>query len=204
MGPGTANWVEFDHGLRLEHSEKERLYTPAVYDSYRVLDWDKEILADGLPPVFRAQGFDGVDARVYEMCHRLPWPLRPRCFSVLVVTARTVPGGAGGTGPGREGLLVVQVPIDLSTLKEALYSNGRNAVEGLDGLKGKRVVSGVYTSVERALVTGGGEVEWVMGTASDAKGWLPMWAQKLGVPGAVVKDVGLFVGWVGRNRKGGS
>ncbi len=39
-------------------------------------------------------------------------------------------------------------------------------------------------------------VEWVMATASDAKGWLPMWVQKLGVPGAVVKDVGLFIRWV--------
>ena len=39
-------------------------------------------------------------------------------------------------------------------------------------------------------------IEWVMATASDAKGWLPMWAQKLGVPSAVVKDVGLFLGWV--------
>lgn len=38
-------------------------------------------------------------------------------------------------------------------------------------------------------------IEWVMATASDAKGWLPMWVQKLGVPSAVVKDVGLFVGW---------
>lgn len=39
-------------------------------------------------------------------------------------------------------------------------------------------------------------IEWVMATASDAKGWLPMWAQKLGVPSAVVKDVGLVIGWL--------
>ena len=38
-----------------------------------------------------------------------------------------------------------------------------------------------------------------MATASDAKGWLPMWVQKLGVPGAVVKDVGLFIRWI-RNK----
>ena len=36
-------------------------------------------------------------------------------------------------------------------------------------------------------------IDWVMATASDAKGWLPMWMQKLGVPSAVVKDVGLFM-----------
>ena len=41
-----------------------------------------------------------------------------------------------------------------------------------------------------------------MTTASDAKGWLPMWVQKLGVPGAVVKDVGLFMKWVVGLRRG--
>ena len=43
-------------------------------------------------------------------------------------------------------------------------------------------------------------IEWVMATASDAKGWLPMWAQKMGVPSAVVKDVGLFIRWVQKKR----
>lgn len=44
------------------------------------------------------------------------------------------------------------------------------------------------------------DIEWIMATTSDAKGWLPMWAQKMGVPGAVVKDVGLFVKWVSEHR----
>ena len=35
-----------------------------------------------------------------------------------------------------------------------------------------------------------------MATTSDAKGWLPMYLQKLGVPGAVIKDVGLFMKWI--------
>jgi hypothetical protein len=39
---GTADWREFDHGLRVQHSEHERDYTPDVYDSHRVLDWDEE------------------------------------------------------------------------------------------------------------------------------------------------------------------
>ena len=43
-------------------------------------------------------------------------------------------------------------------------------------------------------------IEWIMATASDAKGWLPMWAQKMGVPGAVVKDVGLLIKWVSEQR----
>ncbi len=43
-------------------------------------------------------------------------------------------------------------------------------------------------------------IEWTMATASDAKGWLPMWAQKMGVPSAVVKDVGYFISWVHKKR----
>jgi hypothetical protein len=41
-----------------------------------------------------------------------------------------------------------------------------------------------------------------MGTASDAGGNLPMWAQKMGVPGAVVKDVGLFMQYCEDQRRG--
>ena len=44
------------------------------------------------------------------------------------------------------------------------------------------------------------DVEWLMAVASDTKGWLPMWMQKLGLPGAIVKDVGLFMKWTEQNR----
>ena len=60
----------------------------------------------------------------------------------------------------------------------------------------------VYTSIERCIVHEYGndplnsEIIWMMATASDAKGWLPMWMQKLGVPGAVIKDVGLVIKWL--------
>ncbi|MCJ1477976.1 hypothetical protein MMC13_006651 [Lambiella insularis] len=182
--PGTASWAEFDEGLRVGHSEKERMYTPDVYDSYRVLGWEGEMSG------VRVQGFEEVEMSLYEMCHELPAPLKPRVFSVVVVTAKTA---------GEEGLLVVQVPVDAAALGEAMYSNGRNEREGGDGVKRKRCVRGMYVSVERARVLDG-EVEWVMATASDAGGWLPMWSQKMGVPGAVVKDVGLFIKWVGENR----
>lgn len=39
-----------------------------------------------------------------------------------------------------------------------------------------------------------------MATASDAGGYLPMWAQKLGIPGAVVNDVGLLMKWIDGKR----
>ena len=44
---GTATWEEFDGGLRVQHSEHEREYTPDVFDSFKVLDWDAETDALG-------------------------------------------------------------------------------------------------------------------------------------------------------------
>lgn len=62
-----------------------------------------------------------------------------------------------------------------------------------------------YASIElcRLVADQGVEmVEWTMATTSDAKGWLPMWVQKLGIPGAISKDVAYFMNWVaGRRRK---
>ncbi|MCJ1281997.1 hypothetical protein MMC26_001320 [Xylographa opegraphella] len=196
---GTASWAEFDAGLRAQHSEHERAYTPDVYAAQRVLDWDAETETESVGAQLAAHGFRAVRLRLYEICHRLPFPLRPRVFAVAVATAVTAGTGAGGA----EGFVVVQVPVDMCGLAAARYTNGGNVGVGR-GVEGKRCVGGRYVSVERVRRGKGGEgVEWVMGTASDAGGWLPMWVQKMGVPGAVVKDVGLFVGWVEKERRGG-
>jgi len=58
----------------------------------------------------------------------------------------------------------------------------------------------VYTSIERCKIMPSGDVEWIMATASDAKGNLPMAVQKLGVPGAIVNDVGFFMKWIAEKR----
>ena len=42
-GDGTADLTEFDWGLRHDHSVHEQEYTPDVFDSYKVLDWDDQI-----------------------------------------------------------------------------------------------------------------------------------------------------------------
>ena len=75
------------------------------------------------------------------MCHKLPPPLAPRTFPVLVVQAlEENTGGEARTG------IVVHMPIDISTFPLALYSNGRNAKEGTDGQKQKKVVLGYAAS----------------------------------------------------------
>jgi hypothetical protein len=125
------------------------------------------------------------------MAHALPFPLSPRVFPVLVLTANT----------GDDQFIVVQLPVDITAVPAALYSNGRNFRDGNTDQKRKKPVLGVYTSVERVYVQGN-EVEWTMATASDAMGWLPMPVQKMGVPGAIVKDVGYLMKWVGERRRG--
>lgn len=123
-----------------------------------------------------------------------------------------------------DGFIVVQLPLDIKSVPAAFYSNGRNLKEGTAPEKRKQPVIGIYTSIERGRYSphqhhgddasegqghsgeqpGGvqrGETEWLMATASDARGVLPMWMQKMGTPAAVVKDVGLFMKWVQEKRE---
>ena len=74
---------------------------------------------------------------VYEMCHKLPPPLAPRTFPVLVVQALE----EEKSGEARTGI-VVHLPIDISSFPLAMYSNGRNVKEGADSQKQKKVVLG--------------------------------------------------------------
>lgn len=170
---GTASWEEFDAGLRQDHSIHETDYTPDCLDAHTVLSWDDQQVGE-------VEGWGEVHVNVMEMCHRLPFPLNKRVFSVIVVT-----------GKREAEFVVVQIPVDL---------------EGVPGTKYRgddKFTPGIYVSVERgALEDGGGKVKWQMGTASDAKGVLPMPLQKLGIPGAVIKDVGLFIDWCEKRRKG--
>ncbi|KAF2221445.1 hypothetical protein BDZ85DRAFT_17151 [Elsinoe ampelina] len=183
---GSADWSEFETFLLDDHSEHEKDYTPAVYDAHKVMDWGRTAL-EGI------DGWEKVEMAVFEMCHSLPSPLNNRVFSVLVVKGRSTRSPLS--------FVTAQIPVDISRVPVALYSTGRNREEG-KGEQKKVVTPGIYVSVERAeLLDDGSKVKWQMATASDAKGVLPMWAQKLGVPGAVVKDVGLFMDWVSLRRE---
>ncbi|KAL8764037.1 MAG: hypothetical protein Q9184_000325 [Pyrenodesmia sp. 2 TL-2023] len=212
---GTARFSEFDYGLRVEHCEHEGQYTPQIFDTYKVLECELQQESpdeDGSTAGDYANFVDykDVSMSIYEMCHKLPSPLSTRVFPVLVVTART----------GKNAFIVVQRPVDIESHPEAFYSNGRNLQEGDSYLKRKKPVLGsvkhgssplmmfvvlivpgsVYTSIERCVLTENDEIEWTMATTSDAKGWLPKPAQKMGVPGAIVKDVGFFMKWIEEER----
>lgn len=66
------------------------------------------------------------------MCHKLPAILSNRVFPVLVVTANR----------GTHSFVVVQIPVDISNLTAAMYSNGRNLQEGDSAVKQKKPVLG--------------------------------------------------------------
>ncbi|KAK5132604.1 hypothetical protein LTR08_008803 [Meristemomyces frigidus] len=177
---GTASWDEFEGGLRVEHSRHEMDYTPDVYDAHEVLSWDSHL--EQMTEGRRLGAWEDVSACVMEMVHHIPPPLDDRVFPVMVITARK-------TEPVQE-FIVVQIPVDTTDMPSAKYKS-----------RGGKVTTGMYVSIERGeLIEGGAKVKWQMATASDAKGNLPMALQKMGVPGAVVKDVGLFIDWCAKRR----
>lgn len=117
----------------------------------------------------------------------MPAPLKPRVFVVLQVTT-TLASNSG------DEFAVVSVPItgDETQLKDL----------GCKLSLEKGVVQGAYVAVERVRKmkkaeesSDDGEIEWVMATASDARGVLPLWVQTKAVLGVVAKDVSLFLGW---------
>jgi hypothetical protein len=135
------------------------------------------------------------------MSHHLPFPLSPRCFPILVLTAFTT----------RTSFLAVTVPVNLpATLDAAYYSSGRNTTDpSASAQQKKKPVFGVYAAVETVKLlrdaegegeggteVGNGRIEWTMATTSDTKGHLPMFLQKPNLPAAVAKDVGFFMKWI--------
>lgn len=168
-----------------------------------------------------------------EMKHKVPPPLKPRVFPVLQLVASAVPrggedggGGAGagasaGAGAGerratgsaaspgtrrlgrvRDEFIVVSVTVEDFAEGAMKDTAGLSSADKKKGGGGGLVI-GAYAAVERVRRLPGGEVEWLMATASDAKGVLPMWVQTKAVPGQIAKDVGLFLGWIAREREKG-
>lgn len=205
-GGGQASWEEWEGGLRVNHSQHERDYTPDVYDANEVLVWDQGVLG-GLVEEGRedGEGWVEVGMGIYEMYHHIPPPLSDRVFPILLVSARRSTSAS---------FIIVQIPLDLSSFPASIQArrhvkNGRYA--GTEsGKQGKRLVEGRYVSVERVRKVAVGEgkdgeagaekIVWEMATASDAGGALPMAVQKMAIPGKIAKDVPLFLDWVERMR----
>lgn len=134
---GTATVQEFDFALRHDHPEHEMAYTPDVYDCFEVLHWNNKLQAlaakEG-PIQGEAGAYTEVRMSIREMCHKMPtWPLRNRVFPVLVLAAK---------GPTTDAFIVVQIPVDISNITSAFYSNKRNLTEAQSKQKRKKVIVG--------------------------------------------------------------
>lgn len=69
--------------------------------------------------------------------------LSNRVFPVLVVTAKR----------GKHSFIVVQIPVDISGLRMAMYSNGRNLHEGDRAIKRKKPVLGYECQSNLSMYT---------------------------------------------------
>ncbi|RNJ59318.1 hypothetical protein D7B24_002696 [Verticillium nonalfalfae] len=158
-----------------------RAFTPGVVDSREGARWEG---AAGVEVDVAGEVRVCEVLCVQEMRHAMPGGLlRDRVFGTVMVAAAV---------RGRDEFVVVSVP-----LRDLQGSD-------LGGLvKEKGIIVGAYVSVERIRRTELGQIEWLMATASDAKGVLPMWVQTRAVVGVVAKDVELFLSWIADRRDKG-
>ncbi|OIW35176.1 hypothetical protein CONLIGDRAFT_45099 [Coniochaeta ligniaria NRRL 30616] len=187
---GTASWAEFREAMKEAHAESEEAFTPTVVAARRAVSWDCGAVA---PVAVAGEKWGRFTLCIEEMRHAVGRPvLKDRVFAVLQMSASLVKEGGG------EGEEFVVVSVTVSDFGEA--------PEAELARRGDVVVAS-YASVERVRkVEGegeGGKIEWIMATASDARGVLPMWVQTRAVPGQIAKDVGLFLGWVREGRRKG-
>ncbi|TPX14273.1 uncharacterized protein E0L32_000667 [Thyridium curvatum] len=191
---GTASWAEFRARLKDRHAESEDAFTPTVVGAREAMVWRsgcagvEAALADEARGG-QQQAWGDFTLKVEEMRHRIGRPLlKDRTFPVLQMTCAAV-------RPPRDEFLVVSVTLD----------PGFRGAPQAQLSRDKGTVIAAYVSVERIRrmdSAGGDEIEWLMATASDARGVLPQWLQVLAVPGQIAKDVPLFLGWMARERRG--
>ncbi|KAF6844719.1 hypothetical protein CMUS01_00785 [Colletotrichum musicola] len=179
-GKGTAAWEEFVKCFKDDHVEAEKAFTPNVMEAREALAWD----CNGVTIEEGGLAWEDFKISVSEIKHKLGMPLKNRVFPELIISAKA-----------RDVDEFIVVSVTVSDLATSDYG-------GL--AKEKGVVIGAYASVERLRRLPTGAIEWIMATASDAKGILPAWIQAKAVLGVVAKDVALFLGWIAEEREKGT
>lgn len=173
---GTADWEEWVRCFKEGHADAEMKFTPTVMSHTLKKQWD----CNGAEVTLGGDVYENLTLKLEESVHKMPAPLNNRAFPVLQVTAAV---------RGRREFIVVQI----AAVPETLSSEESRS----DG-----ALRGTYTSVERFReVDEQGNVEWLMGTVSDARGVLPAWIQKMAVPGQIAKDVDMFLEWIAKQRE---
>ncbi|TAQ88889.1 hypothetical protein B7494_g2818 [Chlorociboria aeruginascens] len=177
---GSASWEEFSRSFKDHHAETEDAFTSTVIGAREAMRWD----TSGIEVEANGDRWTNITMVVEEMTHRIdPKPLKNRTFPVLQLAAEL---------KGVQEFLVISIPLtDFEKSPYAQYT------------RDKSLVIGAYVAVERVrIVPSSGEIEWIMATASDAKGVLPQWMQNMGVPSVIAKDVDMFLAWIPGQRAG--
>ncbi|KAF7905527.1 uncharacterized protein EAF01_006048 [Botrytis porri] len=189
----TASWDEFTLHIKQEHFEREKDWCHSVLaSSRRAMYWetsDLEIVAGD-------KQWNNISMEVVEMVHKPP-VVSERKFPEVLITA-------SHNEPGKSEFLVISIPITDSASVRS--QNPSFQESGFASAKKKGQVVGAYASIERCCLRTNpsgtaGEIEWIMATASDAKGWLPQLIQKPSIPGQIQKDVSMYMCWVEDQRK---
>ncbi|KAK7752402.1 hypothetical protein SLS62_005555 [Diatrype stigma] len=193
--PGSASWAEFDRCFRLDHAACEKAFTPSVRATHEAARWDCGGVRIAAPEPGGSTTATWGDFRLVleEMRHRVGTGLQDRTFPVLQVSCV-----AAGPGAQPE-FLFVSIPVPDFGGDDA---DKRSTLAAEPG-----ALVAVYASVERVRKMprdgggGDGDIEWLMATASDARGVLPAWLQNLAMPAVIWKDVPLFLGWIAKERR---
>lgn len=173
---GTADWEEWVRCFKAGHADAEMKFTPTVMSHTLKRQWD----CAGVEVTVGGDTYEDLTLKLEESVHKMPAPLNNRVFPVLQVTAAV---------RGRREFVVVQIAAVPETA-------------GADESRPDGALRGTYTAIERFKeIDGQGNVEWVMGTVSDARGVLPAWIQKMAVPGQIAKDVDMFLEWIAGERE---
>ncbi|KAK0656107.1 hypothetical protein B0T16DRAFT_317549 [Cercophora newfieldiana] len=195
---GTANWSEFHDGFKERHVEVERAFTPSVMRADEIGRWS----GSGVVAQEAGTTYGSFTLSIHAIRHRIGKPvLKDRTFPVLLMTCAAMksPLSSEVTDAGtisRHELpefLVVSIPVADYLASPQVPASVREEHES--------AVVAVYASVERIRKFGGdGGIEWIMATASDARGVLPTWVQTSAVPGQIAKDVPKFLAWAATRR----
>ncbi|KAK2595250.1 hypothetical protein QQS21_007037 [Conoideocrella luteorostrata] len=169
----TASWDEWERYFKDDHAQAELSFTPAIQSTQRLKSWKN---VKDLKIIQGDHTWTNVTMAWEESVHKLPFPLKKRVFPVLQITASDENHASGAE------FMIIQI-----AMRDGEAPGRYNAVLG------------AYTSVERLRLTADG-VEWVMATASDAKGVLPPKLQQKAVPKKIAEDVDMFLGWVVKDR----
>ncbi|KAJ4301239.1 hypothetical protein N0V90_003330 [Kalmusia sp. IMI 367209] len=201
-----VSFEELDAVVRTGHEKNEMEYTPAIYEANTLVEW-------GFGEAI--EGVKDVEMRITQMHHTMPAPalLNDRVFTVLLISFIATSPASGTLAQSID----LQLPVDLSTFpfgikarshtvassSKLTYKSPDPATSFQKKQDGRKLVEGKYVSLEKlSKVEVDGKVvsKWEMKTASDAEGALPLGVQKLGVPGAIVKDVPLALEYIVKKR----